>query len=190
MIISTSKISPVKEEVSIATEESETERTLVKKKKKKKHKKDGHDESLNDSENLTDSQKSPKKRTHPSEVKSSPKKIKKERKEAVVDEDDEEKEPINANEAEPLDLWTPEEKLMLISRMQEKLQPNDKISYRRRLAGPKWNWKDIAFDNKSAKECEEQFHEIIESINKIKTLEQILTEAEQLTRSGGLRRRI
>lgn len=53
----------------------------------------------NDSENLTDSQKSPKKRTHPSEVKSSPKKIKKERKEAVVDEDDEEKEPINANEA-------------------------------------------------------------------------------------------
>nr|XP_027212766.1 uncharacterized protein LOC113805895 isoform X2 [Penaeus vannamei]XP_027212767.1 uncharacterized protein LOC113805895 isoform X2 [Penaeus vannamei] len=181
--------SPVKEEVSIATEESETERTLVKKKKKKKHKKDGHDESLNDSENLTDSQKSPKKRTHPSEVKSSPKKIKKERKEAVVDEDDEEKEPINANEAEPLDLWTPEEKLMLISRMQEKLQPNDKISYRRRLAGPKWNWNDIAFDNKSAKECEEQFHEIIESINKIKTLEQILTEAEQLTRSGGLRKK-
>lgn len=38
--------SPVKEEVSIATEESETERTVVKKKKKKKHKKDGHDESL------------------------------------------------------------------------------------------------------------------------------------------------
>lgn len=181
--------SPVKDDVPLETEESGAEMPVVKKKKKKKHKKEGHDESLNDSENLTDFQKSPKKRTSSSEVKSPPKKIKKDKSKAVDDEDDEEKEPVNSNEAEPLDLWTTEEKLMLISRMQEKLQPNDKISYRRRIAGSKWNWSDITFGNKSAKECEEQFLEIIDSINKIKTLEQILTEAEQLTRSGGLRKK-
>lgn len=53
----------------------------------------------NDSENLTDFQKSPKKRTSSSEVKSPPKKIKKDKSKAVDDEDDEEKEPVNSNEA-------------------------------------------------------------------------------------------
>ncbi|XP_047501754.1 nucleolar transcription factor 1-A-like isoform X2 [Penaeus chinensis] len=180
--------SPVKEDAPLETEESGAEMPAVKKKKKKKHKKEGHDDSLNDSENMTDFQKSPKKRTSSSEVKSPPKKMKKDKSKAAVDEEEEEKEPINSNEA-ALDLWTTEEKLMLISKMQEKLQPNDKISYRRRIAGSKWNWNDLTFGNKTAKECEEQFLEIIDSINKIKTLEQILTEAEQLTRSGGLRKK-
>lgn len=69
---------------------------------------------------------------------------------------------------ETLDLWTTEERLSLISKMQEKIQPNDKFSYRRRLASAKWKWDEVAFGNKSAKECEDQFNELIHHITKVK----------------------